>query len=171
MDTKNKKRLYLAAMALSGALSLSGCSYGDYMDEREKNSYFRDLDVNYSNESGLNYEAVSKFYITFLSNTDNAYMIVIHGSASDRYDYFSGNKIFSFENMYADRYAEPIVAVDYDICYFIEKYAFNKERYTDEDLKKLLSMIKRDYELKLDEKYDGSLSDHYKLVLKKENKR
>ena len=171
MELKDKRKLYLAALGISGMLTLTGCEsmYGNQMDNAEKTQYFKTLDENYVEDSNLSYEIVSRLKVCFITNTRNVYIVIDTRDASGhlRYDYFTGDKINSFPG--DDKL--PLLIVDYPIDYFIEKYGFLKESYSEDDLKELLVFIKNDFTLKKYENSDGNLANNYGLVLKKENKR
>ena len=181
MNLKNKKKLYLTVLGLSGTLSLAGCAkeYGNQLDNYEKNEIFNEyagttlLDYTqvYQHDDKVNlpYEVVYRFWVSFVSNTDDVY-ITINNDLNSDYDYFTGVRLLQYDN-YLYNYEEPIYLAKFPISYFIEKYGFVKENYSDDDLRSLLEMIKNDYSINLKDGYNGSNPNAYQLVLKKERKK
>ena len=166
MDKNNKKRLYLAALGISGALTLTACGkdYGELMDDTEKNHYFTTIDDNYKENEPLSYDIVSKMYVVFLTGTNDAYILMnIDGNGG--YDYFTGcyiHQIIEYDN-------DDILFITKDINYYLLQYGMIKEYYNRDDLRQLLEQIKNDYELEYNDKLDKDSAWAYKLV-KKENK-
>ena len=182
MNLKNKKRLYLTVLGLSGTLSLAGCKkeYGRKLDNYEKNEIFNEyagtefkdyIQVHqYNGKVNLPYEVVHRFCVCFASNTNDVYITINDDSLNGNYDYFTGIQLLQYDN-YDNNYEEPIYFAKFPISYFIEKYGFLKEYYSDNDLRTLLEMIKNDYSISLKSGYYGNTFNSYQLILKKERKK
>lgn len=159
MENKLKKRKLLTMLGITTTLSLTGCSYKGYGNQMSKEDIinnFISYDQDYSYDS-ISYEVLSQMYIGIFNN-DNVYLMIIpHGYKTTYYDYFTGALL---KDYYKPIDKEEITFETFEVQYFLEKYGFIKNVYTNDDLIKLLSWIKRDY----------MINDEHKLILKKENK-
>ena len=163
MDNKMKRKKLLAMLGVTTTLSLMGCDrkefgkdYGFQMTKSEITDNFIEYDQDYSYDN-VSYEVLSHMYVGMFNNNNVYLMFVPSGYAATYYDYYTGALLTD----YFRPLKNEVVTFDViEVPYFLEKYGYVKDKYTNDDLIKILSWIKRDY----------TLNDDYKLVLKREDK-